>query len=477
MEGTYSETHEYGKINAPALAFFAVGYQKDVDSAKTLPEPQRQAVLEFLKTQRKYHEQEIAYFRKEIPNGRVILFTNAVHTFPFDREDAVLRETREFLAVRSHPVQISLPVPVDFEIPMPPTPVKADGKWWLLYELHITNFHTNNVELVRVEVLRDRGKRPIATYTGEELNSRLAPATSIRRTLPSDSPNPRMIGGAMRSVMYLRITVEREADVPAALHHRLFFKSESAAGNSEEVLESASVTLNRKTSLLLSPPLRGEGWFGANGPSNDDVSHRRAIVVLGGKARIPQRFAIDWLRIDGEGKLYRSDRATNANWLSNNANWQAYGAEVLAVANAVVAEVKDGIPDNEGNSGTRAVPMTHETVAGNYVILDLGKGNFALYGHLQPKSIRVRVGQKVRRGQVLGLLGNSGNSGSPHLHFGVTNGNSPLGAEGVPYVFDSFEVQGVVPSGELGSWKPPSTAKTDKRRGEIPIDSAVIRFP
>ena len=97
MEGTYSERHEYGKIKGPALAFFAIGHRKDVDSAEALPEPQRQEVLEFLKTQRKYHEQEIEHFRREIPNGRVIVFTNAPHTFPFDREDDVLREVREFL--------------------------------------------------------------------------------------------------------------------------------------------------------------------------------------------------------------------------------------------------------------------------------------------------------------------------------------------------------------------------------------------
>jgi non-heme chloroperoxidase len=97
-EGTYSETHEYAKIKAPALAFFAVGYKKDFDAAEKLPEPQRQKVLEFLKTQRKYHEQEIEHFRREIPNGRTIVFTNAAHTFPLDREDDVLRETRAFLA-------------------------------------------------------------------------------------------------------------------------------------------------------------------------------------------------------------------------------------------------------------------------------------------------------------------------------------------------------------------------------------------
>ena len=73
MEGTYAETHEYEKIKSPALAFFAVGYQEDVDRAETLPEPERQNVLKFLTSQRRYHEQEIEYFRREIPEGRVIV--------------------------------------------------------------------------------------------------------------------------------------------------------------------------------------------------------------------------------------------------------------------------------------------------------------------------------------------------------------------------------------------------------------------
>jgi pimeloyl-ACP methyl ester carboxylesterase len=98
MEGTYSATAEYGKIKAPALAFFAIGYQKDVDHAQTLPEPQRKNTQVFLKAQRKYHEQEIEHFRREIPNGQVVVFTNANHSFPMDREDEVLREMRAFLA-------------------------------------------------------------------------------------------------------------------------------------------------------------------------------------------------------------------------------------------------------------------------------------------------------------------------------------------------------------------------------------------
>jgi hypothetical protein len=97
MQSSYSERHEYTKVHAPALAFFAVGYKKDVDRAEALPEPQRQNVQDFLKAQRKYHEQEIEHFRREIPNGRVIVFTNADHNVFIDRANEVVREMKAFL--------------------------------------------------------------------------------------------------------------------------------------------------------------------------------------------------------------------------------------------------------------------------------------------------------------------------------------------------------------------------------------------
>ncbi len=384
---------------------------------------------------------------------------------------------------------LTIPTQVALEIPMPPTPVKADGKWYLLYELNVTNLGPNNLELVRVEVLRDRAKRPMATYTDEELSRRLKSglvftvvAEELRIESSSDEQEPQVIGRGNRAVMYMLTTVQREADIPAALQHRLFFKRHSAENSQEVVVEGARVTVNRKAPLVLSPPLRGEGWVAAEGPS-DDNHHRRNIFVIGGKARIPTRFAIDWTRIEADGKFVHGDRA-------NNANWYPYGAEVLAVANAVVADVKDGIPENEGGTNKWNVSLTLgtnkavslEAAAGNYVMLDLGKSNFAVYAHLQPKSIRVRVGEKVRRGQVLALLGNSGDSHSPHLHFHVANDNSLFDAEGVPYVFESFEVQGVVSIQGVvpaldEAWKPPPNAKTDKRRMEIPTQNAVIRFP
>jgi murein DD-endopeptidase MepM/ murein hydrolase activator NlpD len=164
--------------------------------------------------------------------------------------------------------------------------------------------------------------------------------------------------------------------------------------------------------------------------------------------------------------------------LSQNANYYTYGAETLAVADGVVADIKDGIPENVPQTKARAVPITLETIGGNYVLLDIGNGRFAFYAHLQPQSLKVKVGDKVKLGQTLGLVGNSGNSDLPHLHFHIVNAASPLAAEGVPYVFKSFVMQGALKSNAeivIGGFKPqPNTAS--KRQMEIAIQNAVIVF-
>ena len=149
------------------------------------------------------------------------------------------------------------------------------------------------------------------------------------------------------------------------------------------------------------------------------------------------------MKLSGEGKLWHDDPKVNANWYS-------YGVEVLAVASGVVASIKDGIADNVPLSPARAMPITADTIGGNYVILALGNSGFAYYAHLQPGCLRVKPGDRVRRGQVLGLLGNSGNSDAPHLHFHISDDHS-LASEGLPYVFDSFEVLGTVDSDKISS--------------------------
>src|SRR5205085_8384853 len=244
-----------------------------------------------------------------------------------------------------------------------------------------------------------------------------------RRGVPQ-STEKRKLGGGLRAVVFLWLTFDSPAAVPAMLRHRLITKmnvtSEGKTSEAEIKGEGAEVKV-RSAPPLISPPLRGDGWLAANGPSNTS-GHRRAMIPTSGAAHIAQRFAIDWVQLRETGQTFTGDRLKNE-------NYRCYGAEALAVADGTVVAIKDGIPQNVPGATSRAVPITLETVGGNHVILDIGQGYYAFYAHLQPGSLRVKVGDKVKRGQVVGLVGNSGNSTEPHLHFHISNANSPLGSE------------------------------------------------
>ena len=156
-----------------------------------------------------------------------------------------------------------------------------------------------------------------------------------------------------------------------------------------------------------------------------------------------------------------------------NASYHAYGQDALAVGDGIVVAVKDGIPENIPGVNSRAVQITLETVGGNHVIVDLGGGRYAFYAHLQPGSLRVKLGDKVRKGQIVGLVGNSGNSTEPHLHFHLSDGVSPLGSEGIPYIHESFELVGRCRSFGSGC----DRASPGTRQREMPMANMLVRFP
>jgi len=111
-------------------------------------------------------------------------------------------------------------------------------------------------------------------------------------------------------------------------------------------------------------------------------------------------------------------------------------------------------------------------------------GRYGFYAHLQPGSLRVKKGDRVKKGQVLALVGNSGNTTGPHLHFHVMDGLTALGAQGLPYLIDSFAVQGMVrdiPDDEGPSAftepLPVSPTPPRERRMQYPLENTVVDFP
>ena len=202
-------------------------------------------------------------------------------------------------------------------------------------------------------------------------------------------------------------------------------------------------------------------------------------MPINGQLRVAQRFAIDWELMDKDQRLFVGDP-------SDVKSYFAYGRKVLAVADSTVVRVVDEYEDQV--PGKLPSGITLAEVDGNHIVLDLGNDQFAFYAHLQPGSIKahgVKVGDRVCRGQVLGLVGNSGNTSAPHLHFHVMSSPSTLGSNGLPYLIKDFELLG----------RSPSTAAFDKAEqdgtplvvqgvrnpgphsNELPLDLSVVSFP
>jgi len=116
---------------------------------------------------------------------------------------------------------------------------------------------------------------------------------------------------------------------------------------------------------------------------------------------------------------------------------------VLAVADGTVVAVQDGMPEQVPLQAATHVDKPGD-FGGNSVALEIAPGVYGFYAHFQPGSITVQVGDRVTTGQVLGLLGNTGNSGAPHLHFGLNDDIDPIVANSLPMVFDHWTLSGTI---------------------------------
>jgi murein DD-endopeptidase MepM/ murein hydrolase activator NlpD len=364
-------------------------------------------------------------------------------------------------APRGVDAQAQLPPFVELRVPKPPTVASGNGASFLVHELHVTNFQPAVLTLTRVEVLSGDADRRVLLTLGDTVLGRALSRPGVAPPLPV--AERAKVGGGLRAVVFLWVPLEG-GTAPGSVRHRLTMTQGTGDSVRTHVLEGAAAGVSRDVALL-GPPLRGDGWLTANGP-DPQTGHRRALVPVDGNPAIAQRFAIDYVKMDERGRRFTGDSLKNE-------SYYAEGTDALAVADGVVVAVKDGIPENVPGPASRAVPITLETVGGNFVILDIGQGRYAFYAHLKPGSLRVRAGERVRKGQVIGLVGNSGNSTEPHLHFHLMDGTSPLGSEGIPYAVESFELVGKC----RRMFAECARSAPEVRRGEIPMANMVVAFP
>jgi hypothetical protein len=352
----------------------------------------------------------------------------------------------------------------------PAVVVDSDGTWWLPYELELLNVTGVPITLESVEVLDPtEGDAVVTKLTGDALGPNVAQAGGVKSAT---------IGAGQGAVLFVNARFAKREDVPAQLTHRIVAVTpDPKPPLPERTVEQnvAPTDVTTSAPIVLGPPLKGDRWVAA--ASCCDSYHRRAVLPINGARHLAQRYAIDWIRLTPDDRLASGDPKLNA-------SYPQFGVDAIAAADATVVHVQEGMP--EGTPGSFAPGVTATNADGNAVILDLGGRRFALYAHLQPGSIRVREGERVKRGDVLGLVGNTGNSDAPHLHFHVMDGPSPLASNGVPYGIDALTVSGraISPSDlddelKKADQKVPVERRPapSQRRDELPADLAIVTFP
>jgi len=334
----------------------------------------------------------------------------------------------------------------------------SDGRLHVEYDLVLTNAFVGPATLDAVAVRAD-GK-PALTLTGDALTA------ATHTLLTSDAT----VTIAPASTAFTQVDlVVRGRTAPKRITNRVAYTipadapSRSVIGST--VSASPVLPTDPRPPTVISAPLSGAGWVNVNGCCNDPTSpHRETLLASDGDWVTPELFAIDWIR-EVDGRFYSGDGTQNTDWVG-------FGEPIHAVADGTVVLTRDGLPDippMTKNPGLR----TPEDYAGNNVIVAIGHGRYAVFDHLVRGSVRVRRGQRVRAGQVVGKLGNSGNTDGPHLHFGIEARQDSL-AQGLPFEIDDFVLEHTVSAASPGQVTLIGTPKRLHRA--LPLIRSVATF-
>lgn len=361
------------------------------------------------------------------------------------------------IAARAQGLQASF----DLGVPVPPTPVIVEGQTRLFYELHLRNFARRGLDPVRVEVRDATTAAALVVFEGGALERQLD-RSGVQGNAEAGAP----IAPGRWGIVFVELALPTGMPAPLALTHRVAYR----VPEGEDVfhVDGPAVPVARAMAVTLGPPLRGGPWIAIYDPAWAR-GHRRVVYALDGQARTPGRFAIDWVKLDAQGRKSSRDSGRVADAYS-------HGEAVLAVADGIVASVRNDLPERLRLDERSDHAL--DTGGGNIIVLDLGDGRFAHYGHLRTGSVRVVPGQRVRRGEAIAEVGFTGSASAPQLHFNLSDGASALGSEGLPFALDRFRSLGAyarIDDVGRAPWTP-RRGSGETRRNELPAGSSVVVF-
>ena len=299
----------------------------------------------------------------------------------------------------------------------------TDGRVLLEHDLRLTNGFPVGATVRKIEVL-DQRDRVVKTLEGDELAAAISPVGSPAQSGAEIPPSS-------AAFAFIDTDLSSPKRLPTSVSHRITVDIEPGLPVPESsTWVSAETPVSQRPPVEIASPLRGDQWFGVLG------AHRRAIQPVNGTFTNGQRWALDWNRLDANDAAVSGDPGLNA-------SYPQYGAPLRAVADGKVVRAVDGIPDQDP---ANFQPLGADQGDGNYVVLKLAKRTYAAYAHIVPGTVAVERGERVKMGEVVGELGNSGNSDGAHLHFQLMTTPSLLASDGLPFVIDGFDVTGQIAS-------------------------------
>jgi hypothetical protein len=345
-------------------------------------------------------------------------------------------------------------------IATPEAVLADDNRQHLAYELELANRAPGKITVRSIQALA--GGKVVGTLGGARIKTMM---------VPYGAGPGNVLAGGQGAYVLMDISFPAKAKLPRRLVHRLrIVEADPSPANATRYL-AAPTAVVRRPAVVVAPPLRGPGWVVANGCCADFTAHRGTVLPVNGRNWVAERFAIDFVQLTAANRIADGP-------LDMLSSYPFFGDTIYSVAAGKVVGVLDGIPETPAGSFPPNIGAAE--AGGNHVVVDIGGGRYAFYAHMQPGSIMVRKGQRVRSGQPLGLLGNSGNSDAPHLHFHVMDGPLPLASNGVPFRFTDFTVRGTLTN--LEPFTKGAVAAIDPQplgphRRQLPLNDQIVNFP
>jgi biotin carboxyl carrier protein len=336
-----------------------------------------------------------------------------------------------------------------------------DGKDHVEYELLVVNAVDQPVTLTSLTVL-DPAAKELTRIEGPVL-------VAATQTLLDKKPVTEIPASAAVSVDVDLIVPPGTA--PERVTHRLVYSvpagTSTAVFVEPPVIDGPEVAINRRAATVIKPPVKGDGWLSTSACCTPNVHRDLRVAVNGRRIETPETFALDWALLKGD-RVYEGDG-------SRNDQFYVYGADVYAVANGTVVSVQDGKPDATPNKAM--TPKTLSDFGGNQVMLEIAPKVYAVYAHLQPGSLRVKVGDTVKVGATLAKIGNTGPSLGPHLHFGLLNRPDLFTGRSLPFVIDSYTLAGTADFKASQGDTVAITPESKQVRSVYPLYGSIQNFP